>query len=111
MKQMLLRTGGKLLRVGRAAGSRLAAPQSFFAAVSVRPPVAQGLPPIQGIAVAAAAFSGVAVASCEADYSLPGLKSIKDAKEIVLYQYAVCPFCNKASALQHLSGRLVVVFY
>jgi hypothetical protein len=27
---------------------------------------------------------------------LQGLKKISDAKEVVLYQYATCPFCNKA---------------
>jgi hypothetical protein len=27
---------------------------------------------------------------------LQGLKNISDAKEVVLYQYSTCPFCNKA---------------
>lgn len=36
-----------------------------------------------------------ASASCEGTEPLSGLKSIRDAKEVVLYQYAVCPFCNK----------------
>jgi microsomal prostaglandin-E synthase 2 len=27
--------------------------------------------------------------------TLKGLKRLSDAKEVVLYQYATCPFCNK----------------
>jgi hypothetical protein len=27
--------------------------------------------------------------------ALPHLKRLSDAKEVVLYQYEVCPFCNK----------------
>lgn len=32
---------------------------------------------------------------------LQGLASIADAKEVVLYQYEVCPFCNKARRERH----------
>jgi hypothetical protein len=31
---------------------------------------------------------------------LRGLKKLSDAKEVVLYQYATCPFCNKARRRQ-----------
>ncbi len=41
--------------------------------------------------------------------ALKGLKSLADAKEIVLYQYEVCPFCNKARrARMHTSCRVLI---
>lgn len=46
-------------------------------------------------AVSAAATAATFTTSCEGAEALSGLKNIRDAKEIVLYQYAVCPFCNK----------------
>jgi hypothetical protein len=36
---------------------------------------------------------------------LRGLKKLSDAKEVVLYQYATCPFCNKARARARRAGR------
>lgn len=54
-----------------------------------------------GAFAAASALAALAAsASCEGPVKEPlaGLKSIRDAKEVVLYQYAVCPFCNKASS-------------
>ena len=93
----------KMLRVAARGRSTLAGASSRRCAVVA----CDGAPAWQGAAssglptlAAAAAFSGVAAAqaACEAADSAPALanlKSIRDAKEIVLYQYAVCPFCNK----------------
>jgi len=39
---------------------------------------------------------------------LQGLKSLADAKEIVLYQYEVCPFCNKARAARCVPDGLAL---
>jgi hypothetical protein len=42
-----------------------------------------------------AAEAAVAPAKQDPASALKGLKRLADAKEVVLYQYEVCPFCNK----------------
>ena len=42
-----------------------------------------------------AAEAAVAPAKPDPASTLKGLKRLSDAKEVVLYQYATCPFCNK----------------
>ena len=42
-----------------------------------------------------AAEAAVVPAKPDPASTLKGLKRLSDAKEVVLYQYATCPFCNK----------------
>jgi hypothetical protein len=68
-------------------GSRAALVATAFAATSLLSATA--------LAEQAAVAAPVAAPKDPAD-TLKGLASLGDAKEIILYQYEVCPFCNKA---------------
>ena len=66
-------------------GSRAALVASAFAATTL----------LSATALAEQAAVAATLPNDPAD-ALKSLKSLADAKEIVLYQYEVCPFCNKA---------------
>jgi hypothetical protein len=68
-----------------ALGSRAALVASAFAATTL----------LSATALAEQAAVAATLPNDPAD-ALKSLKSLADAKEIVLYQYEVCPFCNKA---------------
>ena len=68
-------------------GSRAALVASAFAATTLLSATA--------LAEQAPVAAAVAAPKDPAD-TLKSLKSLGDAKEIILYQYEVCPFCNKA---------------
>ena len=68
-------------------GSRAALVATAFAATSLLSATA--------LAEQAPVATPVAAPKDPAD-TLKGLASLGDAKEIILYQYEVCPFCNKA---------------
>jgi len=70
--------------------------------LAVRGPAAPAPTALQRAALCTAAVAaGFAASACEGETGAPlaKLDDIRDAKEIVLYQYAVCPFCNKAPRL------------
>ena len=59
------------------------------------------------LVLASASASSVAAAEAapppEPANALPQLEQLSDVKEVVLYQYEVCPFCNKVPrALSHV---------